>query len=179
MAADPAGPTRRRVLGASALTALAVAGVAGCAAGQPWPWAAPPRSAPDVGVLRDVIAAEATMIARYTSVLAAFPALSRTAAPLLAEHRSHLAQLRAWLVIPRGAGPSASAAARVPVRRPPPVPASPAAAVAYLRAAERGQAAALVRWLVAVPPSLAQLLASIGASEATHAAALAPGSGPG
>lgn len=178
MAADPAVLTRRRVLGASALTVLAAAGLAGCAPGRPWPWATPPEPAPDVGVLRDAIAAEDDMVARYISVLAAFPALSAAAAPLLAEHRAHVAQLRAWLVIPSGAGPSASAA-RVRARRPPPVPPGQGAAVAYLEAAERGQAAALVGWLAAVPPSLAQVLASIGASEATHAAALAAGGDPG
>jgi hypothetical protein len=170
--AHPAGTTRRRVLSASLLTALA-AGAAGCAAGQPWPWATPPKPSPDVGVLRDVIAAEESMISRYTAVLAAYPGLGGTASPLLAQHRAHLAQLRSRLVIPAGAAPAVSPSASVPrPARRPRVPSGQAAAVGYLRAAERDEAAALVRWLVRVPPSLAQLLASIGASEAAHAALL-------
>ncbi len=50
--------------------------------------------------------------------------------------------------------------------------------IAQLRAAERASATALVRRLVTVPPALAQLFASIAASDATHAVALA-GYGPG
>ena len=41
-----------------------------------------------------------------------------------------------------------------------------------LRAAERASAADLVRRLATVPPSLAQLLASIAASDATHVTVL-------
>ena len=49
---------------------------------------------------------------------------------------------------------------------------TPHVTIARLRAAERASAADLVRRLVTVPPSLAQLFASIAASDATHAAAL-------
>jgi hypothetical protein len=42
-----------------------------------------------------------------------------------------------------------------------------------LRAAERQSAATLLRQLVTVEPALAQLLASIAASDATHVSALA------
>jgi hypothetical protein len=44
--------------------------------------------------------------------------------------------------------------------------------IAQLRAAERASATNLVRRLVTVPPDLAQLFASIAASDATHAVAL-------
>jgi hypothetical protein len=44
--------------------------------------------------------------------------------------------------------------------------------LAALRAAERHASARLLDQLAAAPPSLAQLLASISASEATHAAIL-------
>ncbi len=44
--------------------------------------------------------------------------------------------------------------------------------IARLRAAERASAADLVRRLVTVQPALAQLFASIAASDATHAVAL-------
>jgi hypothetical protein len=177
-----ADPTRRRVLAAAGLAALSVAGTlgtAGCAAGQSWPWATPPKPSPDIGVLRDAITAEDAMISRYTGVIAAFPALTGSISPLLTQHREHLAQLRARLVIPPGPGPSAAptAAAR---KRPggPRLPASERGAVAYLRAAEHGEAAVLTGWLTGVTPSLAQLLASIAASEATHAALLGDGPGP-
>jgi hypothetical protein len=52
------------------------------------------------------------------------------------------------------------------------VPGTPAAALGYLRDAENAAATALLARLAAAPPSLAQLLASISASEATHALVL-------
>jgi hypothetical protein len=92
--------------------------------------------------------------------------------PLLAQHEQHLAQLRARLIEPPGqtnptTGPAPSAADRS---------ASPGPArvtTAQLRAAERASAAGLVRRLATVEPALAQLFASIAASDATHATALA------
>lgn len=168
MAADP---TRRRVLTASAL-ALTAAGAAGCTPGRPWPWATPPKPAPDVAVLHKAIAAEDAMISRYAAVISAQPALTATVSPLLRQHQSHLAQLRERLLVPAGASPSPAASAR-PRRAP--VPAGRTGALEYLRVAERGQAALLVRDLATVTtPSLAQLLASIGACEATHAVLLQP-----
>jgi hypothetical protein len=157
------------VLTASALAALA-AGVAGCTSGTAWPWAQPPRPAPDVAVLHEVIDAEYTMISRYTAVLSAHPGLAAALSPVLAEHREHLAQLRARLVVPAGAsGAELTAPPRLRRMRP---PAGQAAALGYLRSAERAAASVLVSRLASVPPSLAQLMASIGASEATHAALL-------
>jgi hypothetical protein len=168
-----ADPTRRRVLSASALM-LTAAGTAGCASGQAWPWARPPVPAPDVGVLRNVIAAEDALISRYTAVLSARPALAATVSPLLRQHQQHLAQLRERLVVPAGARPSPTITARA---RRTPVPAARAGVLAYLRRAESDQAAYLVRTLAAVAtPSLAQLMASISASEAAHAALLHSGS---
>jgi hypothetical protein len=174
--AGPGGATRRRVLTTSALAAAAAA-MAGCAPGPRWPWAQPPRTAPDVGVLHEVIDAEYTMISRYTAVLSAYPALATAISPVLAEHRQHLAQLRARLVIPAGASAAEAAAAAPPRLRRPRPPAGQSAALGYLRSAERAAASALAGRLGSVPSSLAQLMASIGASEATHAALLGrPGS---
>lgn len=168
----PAEPTRRLVLAASA---LAAAGLAGC--GRIHPWSVPPKQAPDVGTLAEAIAAEQAMISRYASVLTRFPGLGPGLTPVLDQHREHLAALRGRLVVPPGtATPSARPAALA--SRPPVLP-SAAAAVAYLRTAEEAQAAAMVRWLPAAPPSLAQLLASIGASEASHAAILRAAGRPG
>jgi len=84
--------------------------------------------------------------------------------PMLAEHRAHLAQLRSRLVVPADASPSPSE--RAPTA--PAAPADPGAAAAYLRAAEQAAAAAMLDRLPHAPASLAQLLASISASEATH-----------
>jgi hypothetical protein len=170
-----ADPTRRRVLAASALV-LTAAGTAGCASGQAWPWARPPVPAPEVGVLRNVIAAEDTMVSRYAAVLQARPALAAAVSPLLRQHRQHLAQLRERLVVPAGARPSPTMKARA---RPAPVPADRAAVLAYLRRAETDQAAFLTRTLATVAtPSLAQLMASISASEAAHAALLRSAGSP-
>jgi hypothetical protein len=158
------------VLAVSALTAL---GVAGC--GQIRPWSTPPKPAPDVRVLTDAIAAEHSMITVYQSVILGFPVLGQAITPLLRQHEEHLAWLRGRLVVPAGARPGPAPSARgstSPAAGHRPAPSTAAAAIAYLRAAERDQAAALVRHLPAVTPSLAQLLASIGASEASHAALL-------
>jgi hypothetical protein len=158
--------TRRRVLAIGAVTLpLAVAGCKGLGA-----LGTPPKPAPGVAVVSDAITVETRLIAHYGAVLAAVPALAGTLRPLLAQHHDHLARLRARLIIPPGsqardpASPGAS-----PSGSPSAVPGTPAAALGYLRDAENAAAAAQVAHLAAAPPSLAQLLASISASEATHA----------
>jgi hypothetical protein len=160
--------TRRRVLAIGAVTlSLAAAGCKGLAA-----LGTPPKAAPDVAVVGDAIMVEARLIAHYGAVLAAVPTLAGPLQPLLTQHHDHLARLRARLIIPPGsratdpASPGAS-----PATSPSPftVPATPAAALGYLRDAENAAAAAQLGHLTAAPPSLAQLLASISASEATHA----------
>jgi hypothetical protein len=82
---------------------------------------------------------------------------------LLAQHRQHLGQLQARLVLPARPAASASPSASTSPGR---------VTIARLRAAERASAADLVRRLVTEPPALAQLLASIAASDATHVVAL-------
>jgi len=156
--------TRRRVLaiGAVALP-LAAAGCKGIAALGP-----PPQAAPGVAVVGDAIRVETRLIAHYGAVLAAVPALAGTLRPLLAQHHDHLARLRARLIIPPGSRASDPASPGAAPRGAP-VPGTPAAALGYLRDAENAAAAAQVAHLAAAPPSLAQLLASISASEATHA----------
>ena len=115
------------------------------------------------------------MIARYNAVLTAVPALAGSLRPLLEQHHEHLARLRARLIVPRASTqpehtPSASA---TPAR--PPAPGTPTAAQDYLRLAEQTAASTLLSKITATPPALAQLLASIAASEASHALLLAPG----
>ena len=163
--------TRRRVLALGALTLpLAAAGCKGLGA-----LGTPPKPAPDVAVAGDAIRVETRLIAHYGAVLAAVPALAGPLRPLLAQHHDHLARLRARLIIPPGsrapdlASPGASSRSARPAVPPAPVPGTPAAALRYLRDAEDAAAAAQLAHLAAAPPSLAQLLASISASEATHA----------
>jgi len=155
-----AHPTRRVVLAAA--VALPLAAVSGCGGADVL--AALPHAAPDVALLRSAIAAEELMIARYGAVLdGAGAAVASALEPLLAEHRAHLAQLRSRLVVPAGS-PTPSQRAAVPAG----VPSAQGAALAYLRDAERTAAAALLARLGHAPASLAQLFASISASEATH-----------
>jgi len=170
-----AHPTRRAVLAVAALLPLTV--TSGCAGVDVL--AAPPRPAPDVALLRSAITAEELMVARYTNVLngvrnpaggtpagrgGSRAALATALEPVLAEHQAHLAQLRSRLVVPAGAAPSPSQ--RPPAQ--PTVPTAPGAAVTFLRAAEQAAAAAMLDRLPHAPASLAQLFASISASEATH-----------
>jgi hypothetical protein len=195
----PADRTRRAVLAATAasLPLLAVSGCKGVGA-----LAAPPRPAPDVAVLRSAIAAEEAMIARYDAVISRSASLAGGLRPLRGEHRRHLAQLRSRLIVPPGsaaaASPSLSPSGQAAHGQaahgqagagrtshgqvgagPDTVPADAAAAIPFLQAAERAAAAALLHQLAAASPSLAQLMASVAASEATHVAALTAAGGTG
>jgi hypothetical protein len=169
-----AKPTRRVVLAAAAM--LPLAAVSGCDGVDVL--GTPPSAAPDVTVLREAIAAEQLMITRYTIVLHDVGGAGGTAAggssaslatalnPLLAEHRAHLAQLRSRLTVPAGSPyRSPSPAVRA---APQAVPAGASAGVAFLRDAEQAGAMAMLDRLRHAPASLAQLFASISASEATH-----------
>jgi len=137
----------------------------------PDPLAGPPRPAPDVLTLEAVIAAEHTMIQLYRAAIEGDRAEARAHGlePLLAEHEQHLARLQARLFVPAGAQASPS---------PSPGAAGAAGAargritISRLRAAERASAAGLVQRLGPVEPALAQLFASIAASDVTHVMAL-------
>jgi hypothetical protein len=137
----------------------------------PDPLAGPPSPAPAVVTLQAVIAAEHTMIQLYRAAIGGDQAAARTHGlePLLAEHEQHLARLKARLIVPAGAQASPSASpgatgAAGAIRGP--------VTIARLRAAERASAAGLVQRLGPVEPALAQLFASIAASDATHVTAL-------
>jgi hypothetical protein len=131
---------------------------------------APPRERPEVAVLRGAIRAETVMIARYRSAISSAPDLRATLSPVLSQHEAHLAALRGRLIVPAGApsqpslsGPAPSATAS---------PGQPADVLAMLAAAESTAASGLISRLAGLSPSLAQLLASIAASEASHATLL-------
>ena len=164
-----ADPTRRALIAAAA--ALPLVAVSGC--GGVDVLATPPRPAPDVGLLQAAIAAEQLLVSQYAAVLrgltspgaGASATLTAALEPLLGQHRAHLAELRSRLIVPAG-GASPSPSARV--THAPAVPAAPAAAVAFLRDAEQAAATAMLGRLPGASASLAQLFASISASEATH-----------
>jgi hypothetical protein len=161
------GATRRSVLAASLTAPLLAA--AGCGA----PAAATPPPGSDVAILRAAIAAKKNMISLYLAVRALHPELAGQLDPLLADNNAHLAELQRRLI-----EPAHRSAGRTGGRSPSPAPGNgnPAAALAALQSAERTAAAVHVGQLRTVTPSLAQLLASIAACEATHAAALTKGS---
>jgi hypothetical protein len=143
------------------------------------PLAGPAPLAHSTVMLEEAIATENQLISRYTSALdtsalgepalggsAGRPAVGSLLATLLAEHRAHLDQLRARLVIPAGMS-------RSPTASPATTPqAGTPHSLSALRAAERQSADSLLVRLGTVEPALAQLFASIAASDATHVAAL-------
>jgi hypothetical protein len=168
-----ADPTRRALLAATATLPLLVAGCRGTQA-----LGTPPRPAPDVGVLRAATIAEQDMVARYQAALrrlrdgtgtAAVPAATAVLAGLLAQHQDHLRQLRARHV---AGSPLAAGSAPLPRPAAPALPPGPRRALAALARAEQAASDNLLGQLGAASPSLAQLLASIAASEATHVPAL-------
>jgi len=170
---------------ASAATLPVLLATAGCRSSDaftgPDPLAGRPPLPHDVLTLQAVIAAEENLIAVYQAAIRGDPGTSARAQllrPLLAQHEQHLARLRAMLIEPPGTTASASpgpggSGASSPRASGAPAQVSPAqVSTARLRAAERASAADLVQRLVTVQPALAQLLASIAASDATHVTVL-------
>lgn len=169
-----AEPTRRVMLRAAA-SGLLLAGCKGVSVLGPLP-----KLTADVVTLDHAIAAEELMVARYelaVSEAATFATpttrsgqarLTTLLSELLAEHRAHLTALRSRLVLP----PRLATAKPRPSPVPPALPADRHGLLAELAAAERAACASLMTQLLDVPPALAQLMASIGASEATHVVVL-------
>ena len=164
------------MLVASAAALPLLLGATGCRSSDvfagPDPLAGRPPLGHDVLTLQAVIAAEENMIDLYRAAISGDSGTSaasraRRLRPLLAQHEQHVVQLKARLVVPPGASASPSPSGRVS-----PSPQASAVTVARLRAAERASAADLVQRLATVPPALAQLFASIAASDATHVTAL-------
>ena len=160
------------MLAASAAALPALLATAGCRSSDafagPDPLAGRPALSPDVITLQEVITAERAMIALYQAAVNGGTRPARTLEGLLAQHRQHLSRLQARLVLPSGSG----SASPSPSSSPSSSPARGRVTIAQLRAAERASATDLVRRLVSVPPALAQVFASIAASDATHVVAL-------
>lgn len=154
--------TRRGVLAAVLALPLLAAGCKGIGA-----LGTPPRPRPDVAVVRSALAGEELLISRYTAVLAIVPGLEGTLRPILRQHSEHLGRLRERLIDPRAGGEPGKRPSAAPA--PAQVPGSVTAARDYLRLAEHAASEALLAGLATASPALAQLLASIAASEATHA----------
>jgi hypothetical protein len=131
----------------------------------------PPGLSASVRTLRASITAEQGLVDSYHDVIRRFPQLSGRLNSFLVQHEQHLAQLRGRLVVPPHVtmSPIPSPAASGPAAG------SAQSAVELLVRAEQTAAATQLGRLKDAPPALAQLLASIAASEATHAAALTSG----
>ncbi len=158
---------------ASAAALPLLLGAAGCRSSDvftgPDPLAGRPPLGHDVLTLQAVIAAEENMIDLYQLAISGDSGTTRarTLRSLLAQHQQHLVQLKARLIVPPGASADAVRPSSAS-----PSPRASTVSITRLRAAERASAADLVRRLATAPPALAQLLASIAASDATHATAL-------
>jgi hypothetical protein len=161
-------PTRRAVVGAAAALPLLIAGCKGTQA-----LGTPPVPAPDVGRLRAAIRAEQDLAASYQAVLRRLNGGHGTQravlTALLAEHQEHLHQLRERLI---PGSPRAAGSAPLPRPRAAALPADPRQALSELLRAERTASDRLLSQVPELPPALAQLFASISASEATHVIAL-------
>ena len=169
MAGQAAGqPSRRLLITAVAAGSLGLAGCKGITALGPVP-----ALSASVLALERAIAAEEALAGRYQLALsqlssAGSPGAARRQRLLSAihrDHQSHLRQLRAALVVPAG---YAKSKLRTSQRSAPGLPGGASAALTALAADERAAAARLTGELLDAPPSLAQLLASIAASEAAH-----------
>ncbi|MEO3810094.1 hypothetical protein ABGB17_13930 [Sphaerisporangium sp. B11E5] len=162
--------TRRAVLRGTAAGAVAAA-AAGCTAPAP----APPKPAPpdpETVLLTKVIAAKEEMVALYRRAAESGGGLAAELQPFQRRHEAHLTELRRRL--PPRAASSSPASSTQPSPSPPATPTpAPKVSLSRLRELEREAAATRPRQIGGVSPSLAQLLACIGACEAAHAVALA------
>jgi hypothetical protein len=161
--------SRRALLAASAALPLLLTACKGIQA-----LGTPPPPAPDIVALRTAISAEEVMLARYAAVLKPYSRSGPTSVPdrtlvivtaikaVQAEHAAHLMQLKSRLIEPAGSSPSPSPSPSVHVTG------SITAELAALEQAEQAASDRLIGQLGGLPASLAQLFASIAASEATH-----------
>jgi hypothetical protein len=127
---------------------------------------APPSVSPQTQSLLRAVTAEHNLIWIYNKAIAAYSGLAPTLAPLRAEHQAHLAQLTARVIEP----PGKQVPGTVTVK--PALGASQGAVLVQLRAAEQAAVKTMMTRLDGASPSLAQLYASIAASEATHVSVL-------
>jgi hypothetical protein len=156
--------SRRQLLAASPGTLPLFLALSACKG--PAVLSAPPTVSPQTHMLLHAVTAEHNLIWMYAKAMAAYSRLAPTLAPLRAEHEAHLARLLSRVVEPPGRQVPATVTAK------PALGANQAAVVAQLRDAEQAAVKTLMTRLDGASPSLAQLYASIAASEATHASVL-------
>jgi hypothetical protein len=156
--------SRRQLLAASPTALPLFLALSGCKG--PAVLSAPPTVSAQTHMLLHAVTAELNLVWMYNKAIARYPGLEPYLAPLRAEHEAHLAQLRSRVIEPQGK--------HVPdtVTVKPAVGATRAAALTQLRDAEQAAVKTLMSRLGGASPSLAQLYASIAASEATHASVL-------
>jgi hypothetical protein len=158
--------SRRGLLGAAA-AALPIL-VTGCKGVQSL--GTPPPPAPNIRTLRNAIADEQVLVAAYTTMLSLLGtqdiSLAATIRSVHADHVAHLMQLKSRLIVPAGSAlalsPSPTPSASVSLTG------GVTAEVIALEQAEQAASDRLIEQLTVLPPPLAQLFASIAASEATH-----------
>lgn len=157
--------TRRDVLAAAGL------GLAAACTSGAHPTPTPPGVDPDDALHTAALAREAALLAAYDEVLATTPSLAARLSPIRAEHAEHLAALQALRPTPSPARSPSTPVEASPVRRTADRT-DPAAAVRRLTSLEQTSAAAHASAAVAASRRLAPLLASLAASESSHAAVL-------
>lgn len=153
--------TRRALFGGSLVVALAACEPLGRTTDRP-------EQSPELATLRRAISAEEALLARYEAARGQHPELADTITAISDDHRAHLRALRAR-VSPSPTPTGSTKATSAPATS---VPRDRAGALRALAERERAAADARLRDLAGAPPFLAQLLASIGAAEATHATLL-------
>ncbi|HEY1668105.1 MAG TPA: hypothetical protein VGG54_20645 [Trebonia sp.] len=156
--------SRRQLLAASPTTLTLFLALSACKGSAVL--GAPPSVSPQTRALLHAVTAEQNLIFIYNKAIAAYSGLAPTLAPLRAEHEAHLAQLRARVIEPPGKQVPDAVTAK------PALGATQSAALTQLRAAEQAAVTTLMSRLNGASPSLAQLYASIAASEATHVSVL-------
>ena len=160
---------RRTLLGLAVAAAVVPVTTACTPSADPGPDPSTPTGVPtddaasrDNAVRSSAAAAETELIARYVATIAAHATLASSLAPLADQHREHLAAL----------GPDAMNDDPGPLVTPMISP-DPVAALAEIIAAERAAAdARTTECEQSVSVELTRLLATIAASEASHAEAL-------
>ena len=154
------------MLAASPTTLPLFLALSGCTG--PAVLSAPSAVSPQTQQLLQAVTAEQNLIWIYNKAMAGYSALRPALAPLLAEHQAHLAQLAARVIEPAGKKATGAVTAR------PALAATADGALAQLRAAELAAVGRLLGrgQLGSASPSLAQLYASVAASEATHVTTL-------
>jgi hypothetical protein len=156
--------SRRQLLAASPTTLPLFLSLSACAG--PAVLSGPPAASAQTTALLHAVTAELNLIWIYNRAVAAYSGLGPALAPLRAEHQAHLAQLRARVIEPSGKRVPDTVTAR------PGLGSTQVAALRQLQSAEQTAVTTLMGRLAGASPSLAQLYASIAASEATHASVL-------